>query len=161
MAKKNTIGIVREILADFLPRNGYELWNAEFAKEGKDYNLKVYIDAKDGVGADDCEKVSRYLSEKLDEADPIDMPYYLIVSSPGMDRPLLTQEHFERYRGSHVDVALYKGVNGKKAYSGILCERTEDDLIIRAVVDDADDSQGEEIKFPLALVSKVRLQVIF
>jgi ribosome maturation factor RimP len=173
MAKKNIVETVKEMLADFLPDNGYELWNAEFVKEGRDFNLKVYIDSEDGIGADDCERVSRYLSEKLDETDPIETPYYLIVSSPGMDRPLLTPEHFKRYAGTPVDVSLYKGVNGKKAYSGILGERTDEYLILYTEEGDSSnndtdlssgdllDADGGAIKLPVALISKVRLQVIF
>jgi ribosome maturation factor RimP len=153
MSKKTVVKIVKEKLADFLPQNGYELWNAEFVKEGRDYSLKVYIDSKDGIGADDCEKVSRYLSAVLDEEDPIETPYYLIVSSPGMDRPLLTPEHFKRYLGEPVDVMLYKGVNGKKSYSGALGERSDEYLTLR--------TEEGELRFPLPLVSKVRLRVIF
>ncbi|MDR1028364.1 MAG: ribosome maturation factor RimP [Clostridiales Family XIII bacterium] len=152
MSKKSIVRIVKELLAEFLPQNGYELWHAEFVKEGKDYNLKVYIDSAEGIGADDCEKVSRYLGARLDEADPIEAPYYLIVSSPGMDRALLTPDHFRRYVGCPVDVALYKGVDGKKSYSGILGERTDEYLILYA---------DGEIRLPIPLIGKVRLQVIF
>jgi ribosome maturation factor RimP len=152
MAKRNVVETVKGMLADFLPQNGYELWHAEFTKEGKDYNLKVFVDAPAGIGTDDCEKVSRYLSARLDEVDLIEMPYSLIVSSPGMDRPLLTAEHFRRYAGSPVDVTLYRGVDGRKAYSGILRERTEEYLTL--------ETEAGDVKLPLASVSKVRLQVI-
>ncbi len=84
---------MEEILADFLNENGYELYHIEFVKEGKDRFLRVYIDldnsrATDGegkpqyIGTADCEKVSRYLSTRLDEEDPIEQNYYLEVSSP-------------------------------------------------------------------------------
>jgi ribosome maturation factor RimP len=152
MAKRNIVETVRGMLADFLPQNGYELWDAEFVKEGKDYSLKVYIDARAGIGTDDCEKVSRYLSARLDEVDLIDMPYALIVSSPGMDRPLLTAEHFRRYVGTPVEVTLYRGVDGRKAYSGILGERTEEYLVL--------GTEAGGVRLPVTLVSKVRLQVI-
>ncbi|MDR0518909.1 MAG: ribosome maturation factor RimP, partial [Clostridiales Family XIII bacterium] len=100
------------------------------------------------------ELVSRYLSDRLDEEDFISGNYYLIVSSPGMDRPLLTDGHFERYRGALVDVSLYKGVDGRKSYSGTLVERTDDSVTI---VDD----DGREVNLPRDFVSKVKLQVVF
>jgi ribosome maturation factor RimP len=142
------------MLADFLPGHGYELWNVEYIKTGRDYNLNVYIDKEEGIGTDDCEIVSRYLNDRLDEEDLIANNYYLIVSSPGMDRPLLTDEHYKRYTGTPVDVSLYKGVGGSKTYSGVLIGRTEDMLLIRT-------ENGEETALPRELVSKVRLQVIF
>jgi ribosome maturation factor RimP len=144
---------VKEILEGYLSQNGYELWHVEFAKSGKERHLTVYIDAEEGIGTDDCEQVSRYLEQRLDAENLIDASYCLIVSSPGMDRLLLTDEHFERYRGAPVDVSLYKGVDGSKRYSGALGERTETALTL--TLDD-----GREFRAPRALVSKVSLQVI-
>jgi ribosome maturation factor RimP len=150
---KNITGRVKELLAECLPDLGYELWNVEFVKSGRDRDLNVYIDKADGISTDDCEAVSRYLGGKLDEEDLIQGNYYLIVSSPGMDRPLLTDEHFGRYEGSPVDVSLYKGVDGSKKYSGILVERNEDSVVL--------ECDGKKTSLPRELVSKVRLQVIF
>jgi ribosome maturation factor RimP len=185
MSAKNVIAKVKTLLADWLPDHGYELWNVEFGKAGRDRSLNVYIDrlpgqpgakadgdgtdfikdgadaaigganARGGIGTDDCERVSKYLSERLDEEELIDGNYYLIVSSPGMDRPLFTDEHFARYKGVPVDVSLYKGVDGRKTYSGILGDRTDDCL---AIISEED---GREVILPRELVSKVSLQVIF
>jgi ribosome maturation factor RimP len=157
MTKKNITEIVREILAEYLPAHGYELWNVEYGKVGKDYNLNVFIDSPTGIGTDDCEQVSRYLEGVLDERDVIAGAYYLIVSSPGMDRPLLTDAHYKRYEGVPVDVSLYRGLDGMKRYSGVLKERTEDAVILVVT----DKGKEEEISLPRELVSKVRLQVIF
>jgi len=93
MAKKNITEIVTDELRGFLSENGYKLYNIEFVKEAKDYILRVYIDRAQGgegkyIGTDDCEKVSRYLSRRLDELDPIEKSYILEVSSPGIDRAL-------------------------------------------------------------------------
>jgi ribosome maturation factor RimP len=143
------------MLSDWLPQRGYELWNVEFVKAGAERSLNVYVDRESGMGTDDCEVVSRYLSDRLDEEGLIDGRYNLVVSSPGMDRPLLTDEHFARYKGSPVDVSLYKGVDGRKTYSGILGERTADTL---SVVSEED---GGETSLPRELVSKERLQVRF
>lgn len=122
MAKNNIKETVEEILSEFLRLEGYELYNVQYVKEGKDWFLRVTIDKLHGenqyIGTEDCEKVSRYLSEKLDESDPIAQNYYLEVSSPGMDRELLKKEHFERYMGRIVDVSLYKGIDGNKVLTG-------------------------------------------
>ncbi|MDR1496301.1 MAG: ribosome maturation factor RimP [Clostridiales Family XIII bacterium] len=146
---------VSELLVDWLPRHGYELWNVEFVKSGSGRDLNVYVDGRDGMSTDDCEFVSRYLEARLDEESLIEGAYCLVVSSPGMDRPLLTDEHFERYRGAPVDVSLYKGVDGRKTYSGVLGERTADTLTLLG------ENGGREIELPREYVSKVRLQVIF
>lgn len=127
MAKKKVTQVVEELLADFLEQEGYELYHSEFVKEGSDWFLRVYIDFKPENGAgeryvstDDCEKVSRFLSEKLDESDPIEQNYYLEVSSPGMDRPLITPEHYARYVGEEVEIRLYKAIDGVKNIQGTL-----------------------------------------
>jgi len=127
MAKKKVTQVVEELLADFLEQEGYELYHSEFVKEGSDWFLRVYIDFKPENGAgeryvstDDCEKVSRFLSEAMDQADPIEQNYYLEVSSPGMDRPLLKAEHWRRYIGRQVEVRLYRGKDGTKNITGTL-----------------------------------------
>lgn len=166
MAKKKITDLIAEITADFLSENGLELYNTEFLKEGKDWFLRVYIDKKfdmdqageDGpeeyVSTDDCEKVSRFLSGELDRLDPIEQNYYLEVSSPGMDRALLKEKDFVRYAGRLVDVSLYKGVNGKKNFEGVLVGLADDKIIIK-------DENDVEMEFDRAQVSKTRLAVVF
>lgn len=157
MAKKKTTEIAAEMLADFLQQEGYELYNIEFVKEGKDWFLRVYVDKASGedyIGTEDCEKVSRFLSEKLDEEDPIEQNYYLEVSSPGMDRPLLKKEHYERYVGSEIEIRLYKGKDGTKNIQGML-NSIEEDVI---TVTDHDD---KEWKLELSEIAKANLAVIF
>jgi ribosome maturation factor RimP len=152
LVKKNVVNTVKDILAELLPEMGYELWNVEYLKSGADYELIVYIDKEGGISTVDCEAVSKRLGARLDEMDDIDTKYYLIVSSPGLDRPLLRDEHYTRYAGSEVDVSLYKGINGTKKLSGVLVERTETELVLRL--------SDEEIRIPRNLVSKVRLKII-
>lgn len=157
MAKKKITETVEEILADFLKQESYELYNTEFVKEGKDWFLRVYIDRlSEGeyVGTEDCEKVSRFLSQRLDEEDPIEQNYYLEVSSPGMDRPLLKKEHYERYTGSEVEIKLYKGKDGTKNLQGILKEVSEDTIILV-------DHDDKEWSLQLSEIAKANLSVIF
>ena len=165
MAKKKITEIVEEITADFLAENGLELYNSEFVKEGKDWFLRVYIDRQQEektedkeevyVSTDDCEKVSRFLSEELDRLDPIEQNYYLEVSSPGLDRELIKEKDFIRFCGRLVDISLYKAIDGKKTYQGILKGLTEDNSIVIT------DEKEEEIEFPREQVAKARLAVIF
>lgn len=168
MAKKKITEIVEEITAEFLAENGLELYNSEFVKEGKDWFLRLYIDRLPGedtaeaeeeneqyVSTDDCEKVSRYLSDELDRLDPIEQNYYLEVSSPGLDRELIKEKDFVRFCGHMVDISLYKAVNGSKTFQGVLKGLTKDNKIIIT------DENGREMEFPKEQVAKTRLAVIF
>ena len=157
MAKKKITEIAAEMMADFLQQEGYELYNIEFVKEGKDWFLRVYVDMASGegyIGTEDCEKVSRFLSEKLDEEDPIEQNYYLEVSSPGMDRPLLKREHYERYVGSEVEIRLYKGKDGTKNIQGVL-DGIEGEMVT------VTDHDNKKWKLELAEIAKANLAVIF
>src|SRR5262249_9584206 len=83
------------------------------------------IDSPDGITVEDCAQVSRAVSQKLDEADPIAGNYTLEVSSPGLDRVLRTQQHFERFVGERVQAELSEKVNGRKRFAGRLTGVTE------------------------------------
>ena len=158
-AKVKVTDLVEEIAAPFLDEIGLELYHTEFLKEGRDWFLRVYIDKKEGqeeeyVSTDDCEKVSRFLSDELDRIDPIEQNYYLEVSSPGLDRELLRDRDFVRFAGRLVDLSLYKAVNGKKAYQGILVGLMDDQIVIK-------DETDAELRFDRAQVARTRLAVVF
>ena len=159
MAKKKIKELVEEISAGFMAENGLEIYNVEFIKEAKDWFLRVYIDKRAGseeeyVSTEDCEKVSRILSEELDRLDPIEQNYYLEVSSPGMDRQLLTPEHYRRFTGRQVTVKLYRGVDGKKVFEGVLQGLRDGNVVIK-------DEKDKEWMFPLDQVAKTNLTVVF
>ena len=122
MAKSKIADTVREMLSGYLPELGLALYDCAFQKEGQDYYLRVYIDRTDGnyVGTDDCEKVSRALSDELDKSDPIRDAYILEVSSPGLGRKLKKDRHFEKSIGEKVEVKLFEAADGSKEYTGIL-----------------------------------------
>jgi len=143
-----------------LENEGYEIWNVEYVKEGKEKQLRVYVDKQGGIGIDDCETVSRYLSEKLDENDIIEDAYSLVVSSPGMDRQLLKDEHYERYTGSPVEVALYKGYDGRKKFTALLGKKTGSELVVTPIDRNTLEPESDEIVIPLEIVSKVNLLVV-
>lgn len=173
MAKTQIKDIVAEVMADFMAANGLELYNTEFKKEGRDWYLRVYIDkvcsstveggtAEVYVSTDDCEKVSRFLSDKLDELDPIEQNYILEVSSPGLDRQLFEQKDYDRFAGQLVDVKLYRNFEGNKEYQGVLVGLIDDEVVIKAGSDIGSDGADEnEMAFPLDQVAKTSLAVVF
>ena len=156
MAKKPIKDVVADLLLDFMEAEGYQLYNVEFVKEARDWFLRIYIDKTKEVGGyistDDCEKVSRFLSDKLDESDPIGQNYYLEVSSPGMDRELVRDEHFQDYIGHQVDVNLYKAIDGQKQLTGQLLGLKDGDICILC--------QDKEYTLPRETVAKTRLAII-
>ena len=156
---KNVKKTIENILKP-LESEGYEIWNVEYVKEGQEKQLRVFVDREGGVTIDDCETVSLFLSEKLDEEDILDEAYSLIVSSPGMDRLLLKDEHFSRYKGVPVEVALYKGLDGRKKFTALLGRKAESELFVTPINRDTLEPEADEIAIPLELVSKVNLLIV-
>jgi len=159
MSKQKITTVATQELQGFLSENGYELYNIEFVKEAKDWFLRVYIDFADYstdkyISIDDCEKVSKFLSARLDEIDLIEQNYYLEVSSPGMDRVLLKDEHYIRYLGKEVDISLYKAVDGRKTFSGALKNFANDEVTIT-------EDGKIEITFAKEQIAKTKLKVVF
>ena len=110
-----------EILIDPTVRKlGYNLYDVEYVKEGKDYFLRVYIDKNTGISLEDCELVSNSINELLDEADYIKEQYFLEVSSPGIERILKKEKHLQDNIGAKVQIKLFKPINGQKQYEGTL-----------------------------------------
>ena len=133
--------------------NGCSLWDVEYVKEAGSWYLRVYIDKETGVSIDDCEAVSRVLSDLLDEADPIEGSYVLEVSSAGADRPLKKPAHFQQFLGAEVDVRLYRPLDGRKEYTGVLKGYDGGDVTI--------ETAGEARTFVKKDVAQVRLTVHF
>ena len=113
----------------------------------------LYIDKDGGVSINDCEAVSRPLSDALDEADPIEGSYVLEVSSAGADRPLKKPAHFQQFLGAEVDVRLYRPLDGRKEYTGVLKGYDGGDVTI--------ETAGEARTFVKKDVAQVRLTVHF
>ena len=109
-----------EILLPIVEKNGFELWDVEYVKEGDNWYLRAYIDKPGGINVDDCEVVSRELSDILDEKDYIDEAYILEVSSPGLGRPLKKEKDFERSLGEEVEIRTYRMIDRQKEFTGIL-----------------------------------------
>ena len=109
-----------ELIMPIIEQNKFELVDVEYVKEGGNYYLRAYIDKLGGITVDDCEIVSRALSDELDKYDFIDEAYILEVSSPGLCRPLKKEKDFDRHMGEEVEVKLYRAADGVKEFSGIL-----------------------------------------
>src|SRR5437868_8318322 len=114
MLRDQLIELLQPVVADL----GYELWELEYAARSGGGLLRLYIDSAHGIALDDCERVSRAVSETMDANDPIAGQYTLEVSSPGLDRVLRTPEHFARFRGEQVRLETTTLVNGRKRFSG-------------------------------------------
>ena len=123
---------VAQLAAPLVEAAGCSLWDVEYVKEAGEWFLRVYIDKEGGVSIDDCEAVSRPLSDLLDEADPIEGSYTFEVSSAGADRVLKKPEHFERFLGQEVEVKLYRPRDGRKDYVGLLTAYADGDVTIQA-----------------------------
>ena len=117
---------VSEMITPFLTENGMRVYDIEFVKEGANKVLRLYIDKKDGrVSIDDCETVSRKLSDLLDADDFIEDAYILEVSSPGIERVLKYDFHFEEAVGETVEIKLFKALDGAKTLIGTLVSGSE------------------------------------
>lgn len=121
---------VAALAVPFVEAAGCSLWDVEYVKEAGEWFLRVYIDKEGGISIDDCEAVSRPLSDKLDEADPIEGSYTFEVSSAGADRVLRKPEHFARFQGSEVEVKLYRPRDGRKSVVGILSAFQDGDVTL-------------------------------
>ena len=119
-----------EILLPIIEEYGFELVDVEYVKEGGTWYLRTYIDREGGISIDDCEKVSRRLSDILDEKDYIDDTYIMEVSSPGLGRPLKKEKDFKRSLGKEVDIRTYRMIDKQKEFTGILKDYDKDTVTI-------------------------------
>ena len=123
---------VESLLESTINNLGFELYDVEYAKEGKDYFLRIFIDKESGIDLYDCEKVNNAINGLLDEADYIKEQYFLEVSSPGIERILRKDKHLEANIGNLVEVKLFKPIKKKKIIQGILKGFTKESIIIEA-----------------------------
>ena len=142
-----------ELLAPIAEENGVEIYDVEYLKEGSDWYLRAYIDKPEGVNIQDCENVSRALSDKLDEVDFIDDAYILEVSSPGLGRTLKKDKQFEKSLGEEVELRLYKPRDKHKEFTGMLKSFDADSVII--------ETEEEEKVFARSEIALIRLAFDF
>lgn len=125
---------VNDLLKGKINSLGYDLYDVEYVKEGKDYFLRIYIDKDTGIDLNDCEKVSNEINGILDEKDLIKEQYFLEVSSPGIERILRKDEHLKANIGKTIEIKLFKPIEKQKQYIGELVDF--DDEIVSIKIDD-------------------------
>lgn len=138
---------VENLISTKIENIGYDLYDVQYVKEGKDYFLRVFIDNQKGIDLNDCEKVSNEINDLLDEANYIKEQYFLEVSSPGIERVLRKDKHLKANIGKEIDVKLFKPIEGKKEHIGILESFNNETITIRSI--SIEDKKNEEIELQL------------
>ena len=143
-----------ELITPLVEDKGFELVDVEYVKEGGNWYLRAYIDKPGGITVDDCEVISRSLSDKLDEEDFIEGAYILEVSSPGLGRPLKKEKDFVRNMGQEVELRTYRAIEKQKEFRGILDAYDKSSITLEV-------EEGEKLVFDRSNVALVRLAFDF
>jgi ribosome maturation factor RimP len=138
-----------KLLEPSIERLGYELSDLEVRLGGRGGVLRVFIDHPQGIGLDDCEKVSLAVSALLDVEDPLPGQYNLEVSSPGLDRKLTKIEHFQRFAGETVKVQTRFPIAGRKRFRGTLVSSDDENIVVEV--------DGQSHSLPVATIETARL----
>lgn len=154
MDTRRITGEVVKVLEPIVDQSGLEIVEVTLKNEGGRWILRVTIDCETGVTVDHCTMVSRELSVHLDVADLIPVRYHLEVSSPGLDRPLVSERDFERFAGRPVVVRTHRSISGRKRIRGTL--EGIDDGVVRVRLED-----GNALDVPLEDMSSARLDYKF
>ena len=148
MAENNIEKKTKELLEKIILDLGYELYDIEYAKEGKEYHLCIYIDKPEGISIEDCEKVNNEIDPLLDKADFIKDQYFLEVSSTGLEKNLRKKEHFLKQLGKKIQVKLFTKINNQNTFEGLLKEYNDDFIIL--------DVENSEIKIEKNKISSAK-----
>ena len=140
---------LHELLKPVVEALNCELWGLELQSGGKRKLLRIYIDSEDGIGVEDCERVSRQSSSILDVEDAINGEYVLEVSSPGMDRPLYELAQYEKFKGENITLRLRFPYDGRRNFKGRLVGIDGDEIVL--VVADT------EYLFPIEGIDKANV----
>ena len=142
-----------ELLKPIAGANQVEIYDVEYVKEGSEWYLRCFIDKEGGVNIDDCEAVSRALSDALDEKDFIADAYILEVSSPGLGRVLKKDKHLEKSIGEEVEIKTYKPIDKCKEFKGVLKGYDGNSITI--------ETEGEAMAFAREDIAVIRLAFDF
>ena len=143
-----------KFLLPLMQEHGFELVDVEYVKEGDTWYLRAYIDKEGGISLDDCELISRKVSDWLDKEDFIQDSYILEVSSPGLGRPLKKDKDFARSIGKDVEIPLYKALNKRKEYTGILKAYDKESVLLQM-------EDGSDLSLLRADIALIRLALDF
>lgn len=141
---------LKALLEPLVTRMGYQLWGMEFRVAKHSALLRLFIDSEQGITLDDCTEVSRQVSALMDVEDPIQVPYTLEVSSPGVDRPLFEADHYARYVGEQVRVRTQWPIDGQRNFAGVIVSADADSVTL--------DVDGREVRLPLEAIARGRLK---
>ena len=141
------------LVLPIIEANNFELVDVEYVKEAGNWYLRVYVDKEGGIAVDDCEVVSRALSDKLDVDDFIADSYILEVSSPGLGRPLKKEKDYIRSIGKEVDIHLYKSIEKQKEFTGVLKSYNKEEIVLQ--IEDSD------VTFDRTNIALIRLSFDF
>jgi ribosome maturation factor RimP len=144
---------IEPLLAEKIASLGFELFEMKFFRAGARSVLRIFIDKPGGITISDCEKVSHEISVFLDVEDFSNTPYSLEVSSPGLDRPLISEKDFRRVVGKHVRIRLNQGLEKEKNVTGILTACIDNAITIAT-------TKGERI-IPLSAIASGTVEISF
>ncbi|MBP5599809.1 MAG: ribosome maturation factor RimP [Lachnospiraceae bacterium] len=152
MSKKETIETkATTMLEPICKENGVEIYDVEYVQEAGEWYLRAYIDKEGGVTIDDCEAVSRAMSDALDADDFIEDAYYLEVSSPGLGRTLKKDAHLQKSIGETVELKTFKPIDKRKEFTGILKGFTQSSITVEIDGKDTEFLRNEVALIKLAL----------
>lgn len=142
-------GLIAPILAD----KSMELVELKISNSKDGMHIMAFIYKADGITLDDITMVSRELSEELDREDKIEAAYFLEISSPGLDRPIKTQDDFRRNMGKYVEAKLYKAIDGNKSIRGTIKDYDNEYIVL--------DVEGKDVSIEIETISQMKQYVIF
>ena len=153
MNKKELKEKIYPLAEDVARELGYEIVDIEFQNGSKHDLLSIFIYKKEGIDLDDCTEMSRSLEKKLDNLEALKNPYYLEISSPGLDRPLKTKDDYRRNVGNEVDVKLYAPIDGQKEFSFVLDKYDDENIYFM--------KDEKELAIPIKSISSMKQTIKF
>lgn len=138
---------VAELAQPYAQQLGLELWDVQYVKEGSQWYLRIFIDKTGGVSVDDCAALTRAVTKPLDEADLISRSYMLEVSSPGIERPLTKDAHFQKFIGSPVTLRTIAPRSGVRDFAGVLTSYEDGVLTLRLAGGETQQFTKKETSF--------------
>lgn len=147
---------IRELTLPIVQEEGLELFNLEFKKSGYKWFLRIYLDKEGGINLNDCEKVSKQLSAKLDEEDVIPRSYTLEVSSPGLDRPLLSEQDYKKFKGKWIRIKTTEAIDGQRNFKGRLANYADGIVTLEMQIK---KNEMKSVLIPYRTIANARLEI--
>jgi len=147
--QEQVVAQIWSLLEPLLQAQGIELVEVEYRRESLGWVLRLFIDQESGITVEDCAGVSQMVGDMLDVADPIQNPYNLEVSSPGLNRPIRKPEHFQRYIGKTVEVRTAAPIQGRRNFKGVLVDSDNERITINC--------EGQVFEIPMTNLERTRL----